>query len=78
MDVPDTIHDSNKVADFATHKRSSSHARSREIIDFIKKTRPGASRSRNYTDLDSDLRSQLAKGKQLVSYHSTNEELEEG
>ena len=32
----------------------------------------------NYEDIDSDLRSQLSKGKQLLSYNSTNDELVEG
>ena len=78
VDPPDTIHDSNKVAIVTTHKKDSSHAKSRTIIDQIKKTRPGANRSRDYIDVDSDLRTQLSKGKNLISYNSTNDELDEG
>jgi hypothetical protein len=76
VDPPDTIHDSNKVAIVTTHKKDSSHARSRAIIDQIKKTRPGANRSRDYIDVDSDLRTQLSKGKNLISYNSSNDEFE--
>ena len=78
IDTPDTIYDNGKVTIAAAHKCSSSHARSKEIIDFIKKTRLGANRSRDYVDIDSDLRSQLSKGKTLVSYSSTNDKLDEG
>jgi hypothetical protein len=65
-----------KLAIATTHKHSSSHAKSREILNFIKKTRPGASRSKDYVDVDLDLRSHLNSGKQLVNYSSTNDEFE--
>ena len=78
IDTPDTVYDSGQVAIAAAHKRSPSHARSKEIIDFIKKKRSGANSSRDYVDVDSDLRSQLSRGKTLVSYSSTNDELDEG
>ena len=76
VDPPENIHDSNKVVVLSANRKDSSHAKSREIIDFIKRTRPGANRSKDYVDVDSDLRAQLQKGKQLVSYQSTNDEFQ--
>lgn len=52
----------------------SSNAKSREIINFIKRTRSGANRSKDFVDVDLDLRAQLQKGKQLVGYKSSNDE----
>ena len=77
VDPPDNIHDSQNVTVLSTHRsKDSSHAKSRAIIEQIKKTRPN--HSRDYVDVDSDLRSQLSKGKTLISYSSTNDELIEG
>jgi hypothetical protein len=73
--VPDNIYDSNKVVVLSS-KGGPSHRRSKAIIDSIKRTRPGASRAKDYVDVDLDLRSQLAKGKQLVSYQSDNDQFE--
>ena len=63
VDPPDNIHDSNKVVVLATHKRTRAK---NSIFEKIKKSRPCYIRQNNYTDGDSDLRSQLSKGKQLV------------
>jgi len=73
--VPDNIYDSNKVVVLSS-KGGPSHRRSRAIIDQIKKTRPGASRAKDYVDVDLDLRSHLNSGKKLVNYNSTNDEFE--
>ena len=59
---------------FSFNKKHSSHAKSKAKIVFIKKTRPVANRSRDYVDVDSDLRRQLSKGNTLDSYSSTNDE----
>jgi hypothetical protein len=68
------IHDSNnKVVALAT-KAGPSHKRSKEIIDHIKKTRPGYSSNKDFTDVDLDLRNVLNSGKKLVSDSSTNDE----
>jgi hypothetical protein len=48
------------------------------MIDRLKKNRIGYNRSNNYIDIDLDLRAQLQKGKQVVSYQSSNDELVEG
>ena len=73
VEPEDNIHDSGKVVIFATHRKDSSHAKSKAIIDSIKKTRPGASRAKYFVDVDLDLRSQIqTKGKKLVSYSSSN------
>jgi hypothetical protein len=77
VEPPKSIHDHNNVTVLSS-KGGPSHRRRRAIIDQIKRTRPGANRSKDYVDVDLDIRSQLAKGKQLVSYHSTNYELVEG
>ena len=45
-----------------TTKGSPSHKRRREIIDQIKKTRPGYNRSKDYTDIDLDIRNALNSG----------------
>ena len=73
VDPPENIHDSNKVVVLATHKRTRAK---NSIFEKIKKSRPGANRSNNYTDIDLDLKAQLQKGKQLVSYQSSNDEFE--
>ena len=75
--IPDNIHDSNKVVALSS-KGGPSHRRSKAIIDQIKRTRPGASRAKDYVDIDLDLRAQLSSGsgKKLVSYSSTNDEFE--
>ena len=73
VEPEDNIHDNGKVAIFATHRKDSSHAKSKAIIDLIKKTRPGASRAKDFVVVDLDLRSQIqTKGKKLVSYSSSN------
>ena len=59
-----------------TTKGSPSHKRSKEIIDQIKKTRPGYNRSKDYTDIDLDIRNALNSGKKLVNYSSTNDEFQ--
>ena len=70
------IHDAaNKVVVLGSNA-GRAHRRSKAIIDYIKKTRPGASRGKDYVDVNPDLRVQLQKGKQLVSYQSTNDEFE--
>ena len=74
VDPPDTIHDSNTVVVLPMKSKSSRDSRAK--IDWIKKTRPGANRRNNYTDVDSDLRTELSKGKNLISYNSTNDEFE--
>ena len=53
-----------KVVVLATHKRTRGK---NSIFEKIKKSRPCYIIQNNYTDGDSDLRSQLSKGKQLVS-----------
>lgn len=73
--VPDNIHDASKVVVLSS-KGGPSHRRSRAIIDQIKKTRPGANRQNNYTDVDIDVRSHLSSGKKLISYCSTNDEFQ--
>jgi hypothetical protein len=77
VDPPKSIHDHNNVTVLST-KGGPAHRRSRAIIDSIKKTRPGASRSKDYVDVDLDLRAQLnsGSGKKLISYSSTNDEFE--
>ena len=69
-----TIHDSNTVVVLPMKSKSSRNRRAK--IDWIKNIRPGANRSRDYIDVDSDLRTQLSKGKNLISYNSTNDEFE--
>jgi hypothetical protein len=77
VDPPKSIHDNNNVTVLST-KGGPAHRRSRAIIDSIKRTRPGASRSKDYVDVDLDLRAQLnsGSGKKLISYSSTNDEFE--
>ena len=74
VDPPKSIHDSGKVVVLSAN--SVTHRRSREIIDYIKKTRPGASRSKDYVDVDLDLKSHLNSDKKLISYSSTNDKFE--
>jgi hypothetical protein len=78
VDPPKSIHDHNNVTVLST-KGGPSHRRSRAIIDQIKRTRPGANRSKDYVDVDLDLRAKLnsgGSGKKLISYSSTNDEFE--
>ena len=56
-----------------TTKGGPSHKRRREIISFIKKTRPGANRSKDYIDIDIDIRNAINAGKKLLSYNSNND-----
>jgi hypothetical protein len=74
VDPPENIHDSNKVVMLATQKRTRAK---NSIFEKIKKSRPGASRAKDYVDVDLDLRAQLqTKGKKLVSYSSNNDQFE--
>ena len=75
VEPPEPIHDSNKVVALAT-KGGPSNKKRREIINFIKKTRPGAHRSQDYTGVDVEVRNALNAGKKLISYNSTNDEFE--
>lgn len=72
VDPPDTIHDSNIV----TALTLGSHKKRQAMIERNKKNKVGYNRSRDYVDVDSDIRSQVQKGKQLTSYSSTNDEFE--
>jgi hypothetical protein len=75
VDPPKSIHDHNNVTVLSSNG-GPAHRRSRAIIDSIKRTRPGASRAKDYVDVDLDLRAQLnsGSGKKLISYSSTNDE----
>jgi hypothetical protein len=77
VDPPKSIHDHNNVTVLST-KGGPAHRRTRAIIDSIKRTRPGASRAKDYVDVDLDLRAQLnsGSGKKLISYSSTNDSFE--
>jgi hypothetical protein len=75
VDPPKSIHDSNKVVVLSS-KGGPAHRRSKAILDQIKRSRPGARRSKDYVDADLDLRAQLNSGKKLVNYNSTNDEFE--
>ena len=76
VDPPKSIHDHNNVTVLSS-KGGQSHRKSKAIIDSIKKTRPGASRAKDFVDVDLDLRAQLqTKGKKLVSYSSSNDQFE--
>lgn len=46
------------------------------MIERNKRNKVCYNRSRNYENVDTDLRSALNSGKQLVSYESTNDEFE--
>jgi hypothetical protein len=76
VETPKTIHDTNKIVVLST-KGGLSHKRSKAIIDQIKKTRPGYDRSKDYTNVDLDIRNVLNAGKKLVSYNSTNDEFQD-
>lgn len=72
VEPPKNIHKHNNVTVLATN----SSKKRRAMIDKLKKNRIGYNRQNNYTDIDLDLRYLLQKGKQLVSYQSTNDTFE--
>ncbi len=72
VDPPDNIHDSGKAVALSTKTSQKRQA----MIERNKRNKVGYSRSKDYVDVDLDLRSQLFKGKKLVSYFSNNNQFE--
>ncbi len=72
VDPPKSIHESNIVTVLTTRH----HKERQAMIERNKRNKVGYSRSKDYVDVDLDLRSQLGKGKKLVSYSSSNDAFE--